>query len=167
MAYNSHPSHSISLLVENRPGALVRIALVFSRRGYNIDSLVVSPAQDERFARMNIVARGNPDILGQIIKQLVKLVDVLNATDHTDDSVVEKELALIKMKCPTEHRTELLQVIQHFKAMTIDMTPESAIVQVTGDSEKIDAMKELCEKFNIVEYIRTGKVIMARGGEET
>ncbi len=167
MAYNTHPAHSISLLVENRPGALVRIALVFSRRGYNIDSLVVSPAKDERFARMNIVARGNPAILEQIIKQLEKLVDVLHATDHTDDSVVEKELALIKMKCPTEHRTELLQVIQHFKAMTIDMTPESAIVQVTGDSEKIDAMKELCEKFNIVEYIRTGKVIMARGGEET
>ena len=167
MSFKIHPAHSISLLVENRPGALVRIALVFSRRGYNIDSLVVSPSQDSRFARMNIVARGNPSILGQIIKQLEKLIDVLHATDHTGESIVEKELALIKMRCPQEHRTELLQVIQHFKAMTVDMTPESAIVQVTGDSDKIDAMKELCEKFNIVEYIRTGKVIMARGGEET
>jgi acetolactate synthase I/III small subunit len=167
MPHNNFPAHSISLLVENRPGALVRIALVFSRRGYNIDSLVVSPAVEKRFARMNIVAHGNPAILEQIIKQLQKLVDVLHAKDHTGDDIVEKELALIKLKCPSEHRTELLQIIQHFKAMTVDMTPDSAIVQITGDSEKIDAMKELCEKFNIVEYIRTGKVIMARGSEET
>ncbi len=160
-------AHSISLLVANRPGVLVRIALVFSRRGYNIDSLVVSPTLNPNFSRMNIVARGNPDILMQIIKQLEKLVDVIQTKDHTNMSVVEKELALIKVRCIPEQRTELLQLCDHFKAITIDMTETSMIIQITGNTDKIDAMKSLCRKFEIVEYIRTGKVIMLRGEDET
>ena len=160
-------AHSISLLVANRPVVLVRIALVFSRRGYNIDSLVVSPTLNPNFSRMNIVARGNPDILMQIIKQLEKLVDVIQAKDHTNMSVVEKELALIKVRCIPEQRTELLQLCDHFKAITIDMTETSMIIQTTGNTDKIDAMKSLCRKFEIVEYIRTGKVIMLRGEDET
>lgn len=160
-------AHSISLLVANRPGVLVRIALVFSRRGYNIDSLVVSPTLDPNFSRMNIVARGNPGILLQIISQLEKLVDVVQAKDHTDMNVVEKELALIKVRCAPEQRTEILQLCDHFKAVTVDMTETSMIIQITGNSDKIDAMKSLCKKFEIVEYIRTGKVIMLRGEEHT
>jgi acetolactate synthase I/III small subunit len=161
------PAHSISLLVSNKPGVLVRISLVFSRRGYNIDSLVVSPTLDPDFSRMNIVARGNPATLSQIIKQLEKLVDVIHAKDHTNQEVVEKELALIKVRCKPEQRTELLQLCDHFKAITIDMTENSMIIQVTGNTEKIDAMKALCKKFEIVEYIRTGKVIMLRGESQT
>ena len=167
MEHLNFPSHSISLLVENRPGALVRVALVFSRRGYNIDSLVVSPAFDGRFARMNIVARGNPEILEQIILQLEKLVDVLHAKDHTNDDTVNKELALIKVQCDADERGELLQIIQHFKAETVDMTESSMIIQVTGNSEKIDALRTMCKKFKIIEYVRTGKVIMARGKTAT
>lgn len=159
--------HSISLLVANRPGVLVRIALVFSRRGYNIDSLVVSPTLDPDFSRMNIVAHGNPEILMQIIKQLEKLVDVVQAKDHTNMNVVEKELALIKVRCAPEQRTEILQLCDHFKAVTVDMTENSLIIQITGNTDKIDAMKSLCTKFEIVEYIRTGKVIMLRGEEQT
>jgi len=161
------PAHSISLLVSNKPGVLVRISLVFSRRGYNIDSLVVSPTLDPDFSRMNIVARGNPDTLQQIIKQLEKLVDVIHANDHTNQDVVEKELALIKVRCRADQRTELLQLCEHFKASTIDMTETSMIIQVTGNTDKIDAMKSLCMKFEIVEYIRTGKVIMLRGESQT
>ncbi|MDR1759941.1 MAG: acetolactate synthase small subunit [Fibrobacter sp.] len=160
-------AHSLSLLVANRPGVLVRIALVFSRRGYNIDSLVVSPTLNPNFSRISIVARGNPEILIQIIKQLEKLIDVIHAKDHTDMSVVEKELALIKVRYELDQRAEILQLVEHFKANTIDMTENSMIIQITGNTDKIDAMKALCQKFKIVEYIRTGKVIMLRGEEET
>ncbi len=160
-------AHSLSLLVANRPGVLVRIALVFSRRGYNIDSLVVSPTLNPNFSRISIVARGNPEILIQIIKQLEKLIDVIHAKDHTDMSIVEKELALIKLRYELDQRAEILQLVEHFKANTIDMTENSMIIQITGNTDKIDAMKALCQKFKIVEYIRTGKVIMLRGEEET
>nr|AGS54272.1 acetolactate synthase small subunit [uncultured bacterium contig00092] len=161
------PAHSISILVSNKPGALVRIALVFSRRGYNIDSLVVSPTMDNSVSRMNIVARGNPETLAQIIQQLEKLVDVISAKDHTRQNVVEKELVLLKVRCKSEERTELLQLCDHFKAHTVDMTETSMILQLTGSSEKIDAMVSLCKKFEIVEFVRTGKIIMMRGQGKT
>ena len=154
-------AHSISLLVANRPGVLVRIALVFSRRGYNIDSLVVSPTLDPNFSRMNIIAHGNPEILMQIIKQLEKLVDVVQAKDHTDTDAVEKELALIKVRCTPDQRTEILQLCDHFHANTVDMTATSMIIQITGNSQKVDTLKSLLQKFEIVEYIRTGKVIIS------
>ena len=156
-------AHCLSLLVANRPGVLVRIALVFSRRGYNLDSLVVSPTLNPDFSRMNIVAHGNPEILVQIIKQLEKLVDVIQAKDHTGSKTVEKELALIKVKCRAEQRTEILQYCDHFKATTVDMTESSMIIQITGNTDKSDAMKHLLDKFEVLEYIRTGKVIMLQG----
>ena len=156
-------AHCLSLLVANRPGVLVRIALVFSRRGYNLDSLVVSPTLNPDFSRMNIVAHGNPEILVQIIKQLEKLVDVIQAKDHSGSKTVEKELALIKVKCRAEQRTEILQYCDHFKATTVDMTESSMIIQITGNTDKIDAMKHLLDKFEVLEYIRTGKVIMLQG----
>lgn len=165
--FKKHPSHSISLLVENRPGALVRVALIFSRRGYNIDSLVVSPTPDDRFARMNIVARGNPDALGQIILQLEKLIDVVHATDHTGQELVERELALIKINCNIKERGELLQLVSHFKGFTVDMGLDSMIIQATGNSEKIDALKRACNEYRVMEFIRTGKIIMLRGLQET
>ncbi len=167
MSANIFPAHSISILVSNKPGALVRIALVFSRRGYNIDSLVVSPTIDNSVSRMNIIARGNPETLAQIIQQLEKLVDVIQAKDHTRQNVVEKELALLKIRCKTEERTELLQLCDHFKGITIDMTENSMIIQVTGNSEKIEAMLSICRKFEIVEFVRTGKIIMMRGESKT
>jgi acetolactate synthase-1/3 small subunit len=161
------PAHSISILVSNKPGALVRIALIFSRRGYNIDSLVVSPTLDNSVSRMNIVAHGNPETLAQIIQQLEKLVDVIQAKDHTKQNVVEKELALLKVSYKKEERTELLQLCDHFKGITIDMTESSMIIQATGNSEKIEAMLSLCKKFEIVEFVRTGKIIMMRGESKT
>ena len=160
-------AHCLGLLVASRPGVLVRIALVFSRRGYNLDSLVVSPTLNPDFSRMNIVAHGNPEILVQIIKQLEKLVDVIQAKDHTGSKTVEKELALIKLKCQAEQRTEILQYCDHFKATTVDMTETSMIIQVTGNSDKIDAMKRLLDNFEVLEYIRTGKVIMLQGEDIT
>src|SRR6185295_4382236 len=132
--------HSISLLVNNKPGVLIRIALVFSRRGYNIDSLVVSPAHNGKFARMNITASGEKKTLEQILKHLNRLIDVIHAKDHSDEVTVEKELALIKVNCPAEKRTEILQVVEHFKSQTADLSEDTLMIQVTGSTEKLDAM---------------------------
>lgn len=159
--------HTISLLVNNKPGVLIRIALVFARRGYNIDSLVVSPSKDERFSRMTITASGDLNILEQIIKQLNKVVDVIHATDHTGDVVVERELALIKLQCLPRTRTELLQISEHFKCHTVDISPESVTLQCTGGTEKVDALFEMVRPYGILEMVRTGKVLMLRGSAET
>ena len=160
-------SHAISLLVSNKPGVLIRVALVFGRRGYNIDSLVVSPTHDPRFSRMTIVASGDLPTLWQIIKQLNKLVDVIHAHDHTGEIVVERELALIKVKCPADQRTEILQITEHFKGDTVDLTEDTIMIQVTGSSEMLDSMMVMLEKFSIIETVRSGKLIMARGHEST
>jgi acetolactate synthase I/III small subunit len=155
--------HSISLLVNNKPGVLIRTAMVFSRRGYNIDSLVVSPAHEGKYARMNITASGEPKTLEQILKQLNKLVDVLHAKDHTGETVVEKELALVKVRCTPEKRSEILQVAEHFKAQTVDLSGSTLMLQVTGGTEKLDAVEAMLDGYGIIEMVRTGKVIMARG----
>ncbi len=160
-------THTISVLVANKPGVLVRMAQVFARRGYNIDSLVVSPTQGQEMSRITITAKGDPETLDQIIKQVAKLVDVLNATDHTGENVIEKELALIKMKAPDEARTPILQLCDHFKAETLDFTSESLVLQVTGSTEKLDAMVEMLTPYGIIELVRTGKILMARGKELT
>ncbi|NBV41894.1 acetolactate synthase small subunit [bacterium] len=159
--------HTISLLVANKPGVLLRISLIFSRRGFNIESLVVSPTLDGRFSRMTITAQGNPAVLDQIIKQAAKLVDVVHATEHKDQSAVQKELALIKVKMTPENRAELLQAIHHFKAQTVDLNSGSVIIQVTGSTEKLDAMMDFLTSYGIIEVVRTGKIVMARGTEKT
>ncbi|MEO7427219.1 MAG: acetolactate synthase small subunit [Fibrobacteria bacterium] len=161
------PQHSISLLVNNRPGVLIRIALVFNRRGYNIESLVVSPAHNGKFSRMNITATGEPKTLEQIIKQLNKLIDVIHAKDHTDEVTVEKELALIKVNSTAERRTEILQIAEHFKSETVDISDTTVMLQVTGSTEKLDAMELMLDKYGIKEMVRTGKIIMARGAADT
>lgn len=161
------PSHTISVLVRNKPGVLVRVALVFARRGYNIDSLVVSPVLDSEFSRMTITCSGHPATLDQIIKQLFKLIDVVRAIDHTGESVIEKEMALIKVKCPAESRTGILQIAEHFKGTTVDFGHESLILQIAGGSDKIDHVLGLLQPFGIVDLVRTGKILMARGADKT
>ena len=155
--------HTISLLVNNKPGALVRIAHVFARRGFNIDSLVVSPSTDNKFSSMTIVSTGAPETLDQIIKQVSKLVDVVHAKEHNPDDSIAQELALFKVQCPAEKRTEILQIVDHFKGETIDFTHNSLVIKVTGSSEKLDAMTNLLKYYKISEMIRTGKIVIARG----
>ena len=159
--------HTISLLVANKPGVLVRVSLIFSRRGFNIESLVVSPALDGRFSRMTITAQGDKGTLEQIIKQAAKLVDVVAAHEHTDAHAVEKELALIKVAVKDENRGELLQVISHFKGQTVDLAQNSLVIQLTGSTEKLDAAVEMLCSYGIIEIVRTGKIVMARGKERT
>jgi len=160
-------SHSISLLVNNKPGVLIRISLVFARRGYNIDSLVVSPAHNRQFSRMSITASGDPETLVLILGQLNKLVDVIHATDHTGDVVVQRELALIKVECPAERRTEVLQISEHFKCQSVDISDTTLLLEATGNSDKLDALELILEKYGIVEIVRSGKLVMARGASAT
>lgn len=166
-AAKTESKHTISLYVANKPGVLVRIAQVFARRSFNIDSLVVSEGRNPRYSRMTIVCQGDPDTLEQIIKQCAKLVDVLHASEHEKGTVIEKEFALVKVKATAGNRSEILQISEHFKAETVDFTEESLILQVSGSTEKLDAMAALLDKYGIVEQVRTGKVLMARGLAET
>jgi acetolactate synthase-1/3 small subunit len=159
--------HTISLLVHDVPGVLVRVALVFSRRGYNIESLVVSPARNAGFSRMTITSSGDRATLEQIIKQLAKLVDVVHAVDHTHDQRYETEIALVKIACGIEQRTEILQIAEHFKAKVVDYGTDSLILRAAGSSEKLDAMAEVLVPFEIVEIVRSGKILMARGVGQT
>ncbi|MBW2230710.1 MAG: acetolactate synthase small subunit [Deltaproteobacteria bacterium] len=155
--------HTISLFVKNEPGVLVRVAMVFSRRGYNIESLVVSPAARDGFSRMTITSSGDPAILEQMIKQLAKLVDVVRAIDHTHDDAYETEIALLKLRCSPEERSEILQIAEHFNAKVVDYGRNSVVLRVYGSSEKLDAMTALLRGFDVAELVRTGKILMARG----
>ncbi len=167
--------HTISLLVANKPGVLVRVALVFARRGYNIESLVVSPAisvtgvesKAGEFSRMTITCSGDLETLEQIIKQLEKLIDVVHAIDHTGQAVIETEVALVKVKVPLEARTTILQIVEHYRARVVDYGTDSMIVRVVGDSVKLDSFINLVMPFGIIELVRSGKIIMSRGLEET
>lgn len=160
-------THTISLYVANKPGVLARIAQVFARRGFNIDSLVVSSAIDGNYSRMTISAKGNPEGLDQIIKQAAKLIDVIHCIDHSEEDVVSKEMALIKVGVDSERRPDVLQLVEHFGCKVVDFTETSLILMVTGDSGKLDALIRMLQQFRIIELVRTGKVIMARGESET
>jgi acetolactate synthase I/III small subunit len=164
---DGYRKHTISLRVANRPGVLIRISLVFARRGYNIDSLVVSPSNDPDFSMMNIVASGDEKTLDQILKQLNKLIDVVHASDRTGENIIHRELALIKLACTTEERSEMLQLAHALKCETIDLDDTSLTVQVSGSSEKLDSVINVFHSYKVMELVRTGKVLMARGSEMT
>lgn len=166
-ASNLVKKHVISLYVYNKPGALIRIALVFARRGYNIDSLVVSEGHDPAFSHMNITATGDENTLHQILQQLNKLVDVIHAKDHTGDDIVQRELALIKLHCTGETRSEILQVAHVFKCVAVNLTDTTITLEVTGETEKIDALHRMLNQYGILEMVRTGHVLIARGEETT
>jgi acetolactate synthase-1/3 small subunit len=155
------------MFVANKPGVLGRICAVFSRRGFNIDSLVVSQGRDPRYSRMTVGISGHPEGLHQIIMQCNKLIDVIHCFEHTDRDAVVKELVLVKLNATAEHRTEALQIIEHFNGKTVDLQEQSIIVMLSGNSDKVDAALNLLAKFEIIETVRTGKVVMARGSQET
>lgn len=160
-------THTLSVFVSNKPGVLGRICAVFSRRGYNIDSLVVSQGRDPRFSRMTIGISGDPAGLEQIVLQVNKLIDVMHCTEHNDRDAVVREMILIKIAAKAADRTEALQIIEHYAGKTVDMHEDSLIAMITGNTDKIDAALRMLAKFEIIETVRTGKVVMARGTTET
>lgn len=156
--------HIISVLVENKFGVLSRVSGLFSGRGFNIEMLSVGPTLDPTVSQMTIVTTGDERILEQIIKQLNKLIDVIKVTDLAEKEFVEREMCLIKIHAPPEHRAEALRIADIFRARVVDSTVKTYTFQLTGDEKKLAAFIELLQPIGIKEIVRTGKVAMTREG---
>jgi acetolactate synthase I/III small subunit len=155
--------HTITVLVDNKPGVLARVSGLFARRGYNIESLTVSITDNPDVSRMTIVVGGDSDILEQITKQLHKLIDVLKVYDYLDTPMLARELALIKISAEPAQRAEILQLIEIFRGKVIDVSDKTFVIEVTGGGDKIDAFEKQLEPFGIREIVRTGRIAMMRG----
>ena len=154
--------HTISILLENKFGALNRVAGMFSAKGYNLESITVGPTEDGTVSRMTIVTRGDDAIIEQIIKQLNKLIDTLKVVDLTYDTFMERELAIIKVNTNPETRSEIMQVVEIFQAKIIDISHKTVTVEATGSGQKVDAMIKMLKPFHIKEIARTGRVALKR-----
>jgi acetolactate synthase-1/3 small subunit len=159
--------HTLAVLVENRSGVLSRVAGLFARRGYNIDSLAVGITEDPDISRMTIVVRGDDHVLEQVIKQLNKLIDVIRVMDLGAEEAVERELALIKVNADKDNRAEIIQIADIFRARIIDVAARSLTLEVTGDEGKIGAIQQLLKPFGIREMVRTGKIALNRGSKNS
>lgn len=157
--------HTLAVLVQNQPGVLARVAGLFSRRGFNIESISVGATEMPGVSRMTLVAQADEDELEQLTKQLHKLIDVLKISDITQDESVDRELALIKVNAEPGNRTEVLQVVDIFRGKIVDVGDRSLIAEVTGATDKVEAMIQLLRPYGIKELVRTGKVAMVRGSK--
>jgi len=154
--------HTISLLVENSLGCLVRIAGLFSGRGFNIDSISVGQAAEKDLSRMTIVTQGDEEIVEQIIKQLNKVVEVIKVTDLTNVSHVNRELALIKVSATPEQRSEVIQIVDVFRGKIVDISPKTLTIEATGSEDKVNAIISMLRPFGLREVARTGRVAQRR-----
>jgi len=159
--------HTLVALVEDHPGVLNRVASLFRRRGFNIDSIAVGPTETEGVSRMTIVVDGATTQVEQVEKQLYKLIDVLKVSDITGDRMIARELALIKVRCNNLNRHEIVQLAQIFRAEIIDVTDTTLVVQVVGDEETIENLLAVLRPYGVREIARTGRVAMARGAVST
>jgi acetolactate synthase-1/3 small subunit len=156
--------HTLSVLVENKPGVLVRIAGLFSRRGFNIDSLAVGPTEHEEISRMTIVVNCDERPLEQVTKQLNKLINVLKIVELEQGFAVQRELMLIKVRADTESRSKVLETVHLFRAKVVDVALDAVTVEATGNREKLDALIRVLEPFGIKELVQSGMVAVGRGG---
>ena len=154
--------HTISVLVENKFGVLARVAGMFSGRGFNIHSLNVAPTHDRSLSRITVVAVGDDLVLDQIIKQLNKLVNVIQVQDFKRGEAVERELLLVKIAADSDNRSEIIQICDIFRAKIINVHKDSMILELTGDEGKVRAFLEMIEQFDIIELSRTGKLALER-----
>ena len=159
--------HILSILVENKPGVLTRIAGLFARRGFNIDTLAVGPTDDERLSRITLTLDGAMHPIDQVTKQLHKLVNVLKIRDLEPEETLARELALFKISADGSSRAEVMQVCEVFRAKIVDLGKRSLVVEVTGTYEKVDAFERLVRPFGLIEMARTGEIAIARGRGET
>ena len=157
--------HTLSVLVENNPGVLSRVAGLFSRRGFNIESLAVGTTERPDISRMTIVVDGDNYIVEQVSKQLNKLVDVIKVTDIDANDSVSRELVLIKVDADPSVRTEIVQIVEIFRANIVDVGKNTMIIELTGDKGKVNAMEELLTPFGIKELVRTGIIALNRGSK--
>jgi acetolactate synthase I/III small subunit len=156
-------THTLSVLVENKPGVLAHVAGLFSRRAFNISSLAVGPTEDEQVSRMTIVVDGASTPVEQVAKQLEKLVRVLKVVELDSHASVERELALIKVRIEPSRRGELLEVAAVFDARVVDMSPETVILEATSSPGKLDSLLENLDRYGTCELVRTGRIALGRG----
>jgi acetolactate synthase-1/3 small subunit len=159
--------HALSVLVENKPGVLTRVAGLFARRGFNIDSLVVAETENPQLSRMTITVDEQDQTVEQVTKQLHKLINVLKITDLDPSGSVERELLLIKVKADAQSRAEIMQMVEIFGAKIVDVTSEVLLIELTGTREKVGAFIDLLAPHGIVELMRTGRLAMSRGRKAT
>jgi acetolactate synthase I/III small subunit len=157
-------THTLSVLVENKPGVLARVAALFARRGFNIDSLAVGETEDPSVSRMTIVVSVDKS-LEHVTKQLHKLINVLRIAELPHDGSVERELALIKVGVEPGKRAEVLEIVEIFRAKVIDVDPDSVMIESTGTPEKVNALEEMLRPFGVIELARTGRVALGRGAK--
>jgi len=159
--------HILSILVENKPGVLTRIAGLFARRGFNIDTLAVGPTDDPAYSRITLTLDGAMHPIDQVTKQLHKLVNVLKIRDLEPTDTVARELALFKVAADSATRGEVMQITEIFRGKIIDVTKRSVIVEVTGTQDKVEAFERMVRPFGLVEMARTGEIAISRGRGET
>jgi acetolactate synthase-1/3 small subunit len=159
--------HVLSILVENKPGVLTRIAGLFARRGFNIDTLTVGPTDDEHLSRITLTVDGALHPIDQVTKQLHKLVNVLKIRDLEPADTVARELALFKVAADGNQRAEVMQICEIFRGKVVDVTKRSIIVEITGGRDKIEALEKMLRPFGLIEMMRTGEIAINRGRGET
>ena len=159
--------HILSILVENKPGVLTRIAGLFARRGFNIDTLAVGPTDDESLSRITLTLDGAMHPIDQVTKQLHKLVNVIKIRDLEPAETVARELALFKVSADGANRAEVMQMVEIFRGKIIDVSKRSVIVEVTGSWDKIEAFERMVRPFGLIEMARTGEIAIPRGRSET
>jgi acetolactate synthase-1/3 small subunit len=167
VSLRSGRKHIVSILVENKPGVLTRISGLFARRGFNIDTLVVGPTDDERYSRITLTLDGAMHPIDQVTKQLHKLVNVLKIRDLEPSETVARELAMFKISADGAARTEILQIADIFRGRVIDVTRRSVIVEIAGTEDKIAAFERMIRPFGLIEMARTGEIAISRGRGET
>ena len=150
--------HTISVLVQNKFGVLTRVAGLFSGRGYNIDTLNVGPTQDPNTSRMTIVTRGDDATVNQIVKQLEKLVDVIEVLDFREGEYIDRELLLVKVNVNSQTRAEIMQITDIFRAKIVDVQPATVTIEITGNESKVEKFLTLMKTFGVQELSRTGKI---------
>ncbi|MGK4583111.1 acetolactate synthase small subunit [Kitasatospora sp. HPMI-4] len=155
--------HTLSVLVENKPGVLARIASLFSRRGFNIDSLAVGPTEHPDISRMTIVVNVEDLPLEQVTKQLNKLVNVIKIVELDQAQAVQRELVLVKVRADAETRSQVVEIVQLFRAKTVDVSPDAVTIEATGSSDKLEAMLRMLEPYGIKELVQSGLVAIGRG----
>ncbi|MFC8452261.1 acetolactate synthase small subunit [Kitasatospora sp. NPDC057223] len=155
--------HTLSVLVENKPGVLARIAALFSRRGFNIDSLAVGPTEHPDISRMTIVVNVEDLPLEQVTKQLNKLVNVIKIVELDQSAAIQRELVLVKVRADNDSRSQIVEIVQLFRAKTVDVSPDAVTIEATGSSDKLEAMLRMLEPFGIKELVQSGMVAIGRG----
>ena len=163
MTTTTTPKRTITALVQDKPGVLNRVSSMFRRRGFNIASLAVGHSEIPDLSRMTFVVEGGDAIVEQVTKHLHKLIDVIKVTDISEENVVSRELALIKVKANVQTRSEIMQIVDIFRANIVDVASDSIIIEVTGDEGKLESLQDLLRSFGVMEVMRTGTIAMNRG----